>query len=427
MSRKGILVFLCIGLCGFAAEDFSKIKSGLEALLKQRKYETAFQFLEGRDPNNENVEIALLKADLALKYFVKSIMHRTFCFKDLGPGETLDVLRESTGNFNGHLFEIDKVLARLIEKHPQDGRLYKALGDFYYDVFLKYPEWEMEKAELAKRIKENYRRSLDDRLADGNVYYALGYLELLENNFDQAIPLLEESLRQNGQNAEGHYNLAYALLQKNDVEGVLKHAGRAGALYQDKSKKADAFRMIGAACAETGRTEEAIKSYETSLQIENNNYYSLKGLIPLYLKAEKYSEALRYSVDLFRLDPKNPTVSQDLLAIYLDVGGNHPDQLAKVFEELSAVFQNRDEELGNIYFHKAVLLQEIHDLKEARKSLEEAKRHFQKALPKDHAVFKEIEKMLERLDKETGIKTAFFTETDYAGGSRKGVSRAGGR
>ena len=58
--------------------------------IASKKYETAFKTLQDFDPKNEKPNISLLKEEIALNYFVTSIMHEMFAFKDLEKGEDIN-------------------------------------------------------------------------------------------------------------------------------------------------------------------------------------------------------------------------------------------------------------------------------------------------------------------------------------------------
>lgn len=150
-----LLILAIFTLPVFGQTEAETIKSANE-LIANKKYESAFKLLHRFDPGNGKPEIVLLKEDIALNYFVTSIMHQLFAFKDLEKSENIMDYRGSEGSFESHVFVIDKVLDSLIKIYPDNCKLYKGLGDFYYEAHLKYGgRWLKDDNELFKLMEAN--------------------------------------------------------------------------------------------------------------------------------------------------------------------------------------------------------------------------------------------------------------------------------
>lgn len=114
MKKITTLVILSIYVLSvFGQTETETIKKAKE-LIVNKKYESAFKVLNGFDPKNRNPEIVLLKEDIALNYFVSSIMHQMFAFKDLEKNEDIMDYRGKKGSFGMYMFTLDKVLDSLI-------------------------------------------------------------------------------------------------------------------------------------------------------------------------------------------------------------------------------------------------------------------------------------------------------------------------
>ena len=161
------------------AQNESSVLEKANKFIKEKKYETAFKTLQDFDSKNENPNIVLLKEDIALNYFVTSIMHEMFAFKDLKENEDIMDFRGKTGSFGMYSFSIDSTLNTLIKIYPNNYRLYKGLGDFYYQVQQKYSGgWLKDDKTIMDIIIKNYQVAIDHNIADDNVYFvtALQYL-----------------------------------------------------------------------------------------------------------------------------------------------------------------------------------------------------------------------------------------------------------
>ncbi|HBE79250.1 MAG TPA: hypothetical protein DDW65_15980, partial [Firmicutes bacterium] len=160
-----IATFLLIFATGLVlAADTQKILEEADQLIKAGQYDTAFKLLSEADKKSENPEIVLKQVDIALNYFAVSTMHQMFAFKDLQPGETIEDIRgneesesESGGGvYSYYQFEIDKILNKLIIRFPKNGQLYKALGEFYFEVSLRYGKgWLKPEQELVELAEKN--------------------------------------------------------------------------------------------------------------------------------------------------------------------------------------------------------------------------------------------------------------------------------
>ena len=128
-----------------------------DSLVALHKYNSAFSLLNEVVETNDDRQIVLKKIDIALNYFVLSLNHVIFSFKDLEPGDDLMELRGKEGIYNSYLFRIDSVLARLISRFPQDGVLYRYLGDYFYDISMRYAgRWLFSDDSLASLVLLNY-------------------------------------------------------------------------------------------------------------------------------------------------------------------------------------------------------------------------------------------------------------------------------
>jgi hypothetical protein len=96
--KKYLSVFLLATLVlATFGQDESEILKKSHGLIDEKKYDSAFKLLQGFDLKNDRPSIALLKEEIVLNYFVKSIMHQLFGLKDLKSNEDIYELRGQEG------------------------------------------------------------------------------------------------------------------------------------------------------------------------------------------------------------------------------------------------------------------------------------------------------------------------------------------
>ncbi|MDR0518055.1 MAG: tetratricopeptide repeat protein [Fibromonadaceae bacterium] len=390
-----LLFLACGGKSAIKASEQAETEAIKKAseLIADKKYESAFKLLDSLDPGNSKPNIVLLKEDIALNYFVTSFMHRAFALKDIDKSEDIMNYRGSEGEFNMRLFQVDSILENLIKIYPDNCKLYKGLGYFYYEVSNKYSEkWFKDDSELLTLVQTNFQKTIDGGCADYLPYYALGIANLRQEKHKESIPYFLKSIEMNNENAESHYNLAYAYLYAGDWQNVLKYAKNALALYTDPTYKSDAARMLGYTYEKLKDDKNALESYELANKIDPENYHNLKNLLDLYVKTgnEKTEEITKI---FFGLAPDNPTIYNDLDEIYH--GSNKEKDLIAFYKSQFSAFKDNEKVEGALNFYLGEAYIEM-DKKIAEEYFLKSKEVFSKVFPKDHQVFGVIEENLKQ-------------------------------
>ena len=390
-----LLFIMVISLNAYSQSGGETIKKANE-LIADKKYESAFKLLDKFDPDNTKPEIALLKEDIVLNYFVTSMMHQMFALKDLEKDEDIMDYRGKNGSFGMQKFEVDKILDNLIKKYPDDCKLYKGLGDYYYEVSLKYgDEWLKKEKELFKLIEANDLKAIDNNCADYNTYYVMGYINISQKKYREGIPYFLKSIELNKNDGNTYYNLAYAYLYLDKRDSALINAQISLDLYKEKTYKSDAARMMGQIYSELKDTKNAIKSYELAEKIASGNYYNIKPLLDLYV--ETNNSKVKQTTELFfNLAPANPTIYVDLEDIY--IRNKKDDDLISFYNDQLKINSKKPKVEGSLYFYLARIYIE-RDKKLAKDYFLKAKEIFSKVYKEDHKVFKAIDEGLELLKK----------------------------
>ncbi|MFH0894152.1 MAG: hypothetical protein V2A54_06935 [Bacteroidota bacterium] len=395
MKKITTLFLTLLTLTVFGQTETETIKKAND-LITNKKYETAFKLLDDFDPENSKPDIVLLKEDIVLNYFVSSIMHQMFALKDLEKNEDIMDYRGKEGSFGMQMFQVDSILENLIKLYPTNCKLYKGLGEYYYEVHLKYGgKWLKDDNELFKLLETDFQKAVDGNCADYLSHYVLGYINLAQEKYKESIPYFLKSIELNKDYASSHYNLAYAYLFTDDRQNALKYAKNSLDLYTDQTYKSDAARMLGQIYTELKDDKNALENYELADKIDPGNYYNIKPLLNLYIKIS-YKKADEKTVAFFNLAPANPTIYNDLEEIYYS--NKKENDLTAFYKSQLSSFKGNDKVLGNLNFYLGKIYIDT-DKKVAKEYFLKAKDIFSKIYDKDHQVFKAIDEGLKQCEK----------------------------
>jgi tetratricopeptide (TPR) repeat protein len=389
--RFPILPFMVFAsLNAFSQSPVDALKTSAQ-LVTEKKYDSAFLVLDKADPKNQNADIVIAKEDILLRYFVTSIAHKMFALKDLKPNEDIMDYRGKNGSFTMYAFAADSILTNLIKADTGNYKLYKARGNYYYDVFIHYNANWVESAEtLFKYIESDFQKTIDHHLADNMIYYELGYIEELQKKYPKAVNYFLKSIELDGSYANAYYNLGLAYLYQDDRDNALKYVVKSIDLYTDKDYKADAARLTGEIYGELKDNKNELVYYEMSDKIEPGNYYTTKALLGIYIdtKNEKQAQTLK---SFYLLDPDNPTIYNDLSALY----AAQPATLIQFYLGQLTAQKNDKKAYGGLNFYLAQLYLPG-DKQKAKDCLVKAKTAFSSVFEKDNPVFKAIDSLMEQ-------------------------------
>lgn len=390
-----IVITILFSLTVFAQTESATIEKANE-LIANKKYESAFKMLQDFDNKDEKPDIALLKEDIALNYFVTSIMHQMFAFKDLEKDENIMDYRGKNGSFGMYSFAVDSILSKLIIVYPDNYKLYKGLGDFYYEVQQKYAgQWFKDDKTISDLIIKNYQVVIDHKLADDKVYYATGFQFLSMNKNKEAIPYFLKSIELKNDLANAHYNLAYAYLFTDDRENALKYAKNSLELYKDAELKCDAARMIGQIYTELNDNKNAIEFYEIADKIYPENYYNLHPLLALYFKTDNPKKA-EMTNSFYNLAPDKPTIYNDLGNIFYE--NNKINELIEFYKSKLLIYKDDKKISGNLNFYLGRLYLDS-DKTIAKDYFLTAKSIFTTIFDKNNQVFNVIDEAIKQTKK----------------------------
>ncbi|UOQ54066.1 tetratricopeptide repeat protein [Hymenobacter cellulosivorans] len=364
-----------------------------QQLVQAKQYESAYQLLDQADPKNQQPAVLLAKEKLILDNYLVSIGHRMFGLQNLKPSQTVAQLRGKEGNYSMHPLDLPLELNRLQRKFPTDYTLAKGLGDYYYQVQQCHcGEKDKNDEQLLDLVLRYYNSAHAHGLGDYMSYYAVGYANLVREQAAPSVVPFEKSIALNPQYPTSHYNLAYALMQLKRPAEALPQARLAFDLYTDAELKADAARMLGHLYQQQKQPGEAQKAYQQSLALQPDSYPTLRALLALAVPTHQ-PEAPKLAAELFRLNPANDEMYEDIMDIY---------QASNQWKEVEAFFQSQlptapKEPIpqGLLHFYLAILNMQLEQPKAARPHFIEAQKHLSKVASPDNPMFTTIKKGLD--------------------------------
>lgn len=161
------------------------------------------------------------------------------------------------------------------------------------------------------------------------------------------------------------------------------------AQLEDHKIKADKYFRIAKWYKEMNDDESAFKNYVKGIECFPTHYTHLKKIINEALSKGLIKEAKRYSVQLFTIDPRNPTATSDLINLYFE--NKKEKTLVEMLIQLTSQFSEK-EILGNLNFHIGLTYLNMDKIEHANKYILKSKIQFEQVYPKDHQVFKAIKK-----------------------------------
>jgi tetratricopeptide (TPR) repeat protein len=385
-------VLLMLAQPAFSQAGNATVLAQAAKLEANKQYESAFEILDNADPKNQQPEVFLQKEKLLLDYYLMTLGFRGFALKDLTPAETVTEMRGKEGDYIMHLVDIPQQIKQLKKRFPQDYRLSKGLGDYYYQMVMCHcGQGNKTDAELLNLVIENYEQAHAHQLGDFMSHYAVGYAHLAQGRAQRSISPLEKSIALNPQYPTSSYNLAYALIQLQKPVEATSYAQTAFQLYTEPDLKADAARMLGQLYSQQQQPAEAQKMFQQSLELQPQNYASLRSMLELAVTS-RASDATTWAARLYRLNPADDQMFSDIMDIY---------QAQNQWAEAEAFFSSQvptapktPEAQGLLHFYVAILNMQLKRPKVARPHFLTAQTQLRKVSKPDNPLFQIIDRGL---------------------------------
>lgn len=387
--RKSFLILACV-LYSFASIAQNDTLVLAQHLIQTKKYESAMNLLNAADPTNDRPDYVITKTNLVLNYFVSSIMHQIFALKDLKPNEDVNDYRGEQGSYSMFFFAPDSLLNRLKAKYPDNYKIHKTLGDFYRQVDVKYGNWLSDS--VLDYMYENYDIAYHHGVFDEKSLFCLGYYHLLNQAYEKSIPFFLKSLELNPQNADCHYNVAYAYIYAEKPDLAVPHVKKSFTLYKDNNLKSDAARMLGVIYFQRKDYVSALKYFRKADKILPDDFTTLMYILDAQLELND-KKSVATTIKIFNLEPGHPTICKSLTDSYIRAGKAY--DLISFFLNRIQYFSFDDMSLGTIYYYLGDLYREIKLSIKAQMAYVKAKELLQKAGYDDGEIYRYIDGYLD--------------------------------
>ncbi|UOR05056.1 tetratricopeptide repeat protein [Hymenobacter aerilatus] len=216
-----------------------------DALVGERKYASAFQVLQKYDPRNERPAVVLQKEDIALRYNVGHSQYRRFAFKDVQLTDNLENFRSPDSTYTLTPFPLGRALRTLKARYPNDYKLDRGLGDYYFAVQqCNCAETSKEEDDLFPLIIQYYDVAHEHGYGDYSSYYAQGYSYQRLGMFQESVAPFLRSIELRKNYPESHLNLAFVYLELKQFEKAKEQAQLAVELFPDEQHKSDANFLL---------------------------------------------------------------------------------------------------------------------------------------------------------------------------------------
>lgn len=283
------------------ADSVAKTRIALiDQMVAERKYESAYQVVSQEE---QNPFLVAKRVELATNYFVQSINHKVFAFKDLAPGESLDSLRAGQGSFRLYSFDPEATIQRLLNAGVRPPILYKALGDLglalsqgdlAIDKYALDPQYRMDALLLcadAAFFGEKYDlslgyldRALNISREDYRVYRKLGKVYLGQGNIERANESLDRLFAFAPTNPSVTQMASEAYLGVNNLTALLAFYTRNIAKYQNLPEaQGNLYFHLGLQYETDGKPQDSLLAAKKAKEA--------------FSQANKYDDQIKAAVD----------------------------------------------------------------------------------------------------------------------------------
>ena len=397
-TLKYIFSFVLLFCALYSTAQNTAVEQANQLIASQR-YASAYELLRGSDPNDQSPEVAIARTNLLLNFYIRTDKFHSFGLKDIAPNQNLHEFRENNASVKMLTYKPDSILTKLIRQYPENYKLPYALGNFYYEVHLVYPDdaWYEPDSIVVAKIRDNYLTAYNHGEFDYWSLFGIGYSYLLDEDYDNAIPFLEQSILMNPDYSLSYYNLSYAYLSKEQTQKALTLALKAYEMQVIPIFKAETSLLIAAIYKEL---KNNLKSYEYLLSANKHHPNDYNVLVPL-LEMEMAMNNPDYQKrtnELFMLDPDNPIIFQDIMKTYSE---NEKDKEFVTFLETKRnEFKNSLPITANIHLYMAIAQYEQDEWVAAKINFEKARSLFRNFYKIDHNVFKVIDSYTDAITKK---------------------------
>jgi len=394
MKKTIILLLLTLVVSTFTHAQNDE-HNDISDLLEKRQYLTAINKINSEQSERDTPQLIDIKVQAVIEGFVQSLNHKIFAFKDLEPNEDIYELRRNGGEFNMVVGDLKEEVEEYIIKYPDSYYVYKAAGDYYADVLLRYRDQleEYDYIDLYKLITANYEKSYSLGFTDISVISSIGEYNLRMGNYDKCAKFYELSLEEDPRNASYNYNLSIAYQNLSNYEKAMIHSQIAIEEYENADYRADSYNINAFQNRKLNRIDVAIELYIQALQLNPDLFYSQTDLVDLFLQKKDFENARTNFRNFFIRNINDFNKLQNLLKIYFKY-----EEVDRVHTILTNLIESSDNNIniGTLYYHLGLIDNSIGN--NAIPNLTNAKEYYLKELNEEEGIIKHIDNFIRDID-----------------------------
>ena len=400
--KFNILLLFTLVLFGCSSSNNEAIKNA-EELINQKKYLSAYKYLETADPKNSDVDIVLKKIELLQNYFVQSLNHKRFALKDLQNDEDLFKIRSCTGQFVFlPEFNIPNILDSIKIKQPTNYNIHLALASYYgeYEKRFGYRD-EEERNYFIHQIKLYNEEAYTNGCKNYRQCYELGVEAIMKDSlYDNGINLLKESISMNHTDdyyflfnnsfykSEANYNIANVYYLKKDYDSAQSYFNTCLKYCKDSAYISYVYTYLGRIFEMKKDINKAVESFYTAINFDSNKVYNYISILKLKSLDQNYDSFL----NAFYLKNKNNgNFLNDLSNYYVE--NNKNKELIDFYKQHLKNDTNNFQNLAELNYSISELYYNINDFKNAKKHLVTSRENYLK-FDAGQLMLKDIDRML---------------------------------
>jgi tetratricopeptide (TPR) repeat protein len=373
------------------------------ALVSQGQWRSAYLALDDFDKDNSDPFVLAMKTSIVLRGAVRSDLHRAFGLADLQGGQSLESLRQGSGDYAQIPLDPPALAkAQAAKGLSAPGILSKELGDYYADVLARFSgQWTIGDDEILALIADEYAKAYAAGVYDGASLMAYAESLMRLKRADESEPIYKRAVEIDPGNAELRYSYAMSLIARGKKLESLPEIDAAVAAIVEPSTKIDALALGARVATELGDTTKADSYFE----IVDKAYPDgpTGGLLrhAVYIEAGKKEAAAAIADSIlaaYRSSPNAPAIIRTIVTEWY-AAGEAGD--ARDFLQRNIAKSSDDQTVGTLNFYLAVLLTQDSpsdaDKALALKALDEAEDHLKAAFGEENDVFGVIAGMRDSL------------------------------
>jgi tetratricopeptide (TPR) repeat protein len=373
----------------------SPLAARVDTLVSRGSYAAAFRLLDQADARHADPALLEKKIHLCLNHAASTVMHRSFIFVDLKPGQTMDDYALDPSAFQAYTvydFAIDTMLEARMKEHPAEPLFPRLLADYYFAVYHHYGDrWFLGPEKLLALTEDLYLRADAMATLDRQRLEKLATVSLIMKKYDRAISVSRRIVDADPGYGNGNYALAQACYGARRLDCALEYALKAADHFPDPPGKSDAFLLAGLICEDLGRSDQALAYYRKARNAGRHEFFVAGKILALSLAVEDESLWYAESSNLLTLDLDSIECYYEIMNIFFVAG--RTSRILDIFDRLAGDHQTPRVH-GNLYLSTAVYYRHI--ARNRKKSIE----MFQKALAEFKKIFPDTHEAVIMIKKE---------------------------